>query len=195
MSKKDDRFMRMACNIGLESTINIRHGCVAVLNGKVLAQGFNNERCFSSDGLIRETWCCHAEIDTIRKLLYSVIGIKTKNISLLCNRDNTKSTRQWYKILSKVTLYIARLPSNPKDDCDDESESSSSSSAPCVNCMLTLRSLGIKQIAYISKNREFVKCKPSEYHHKHITAGDRSICKKYQMKYMPDPDFVKIIHS
>jgi deoxycytidylate deaminase len=195
MSKKDDRFMRMACNIGLESTINIRHGCVAVLNGKVVAQGFNNERCFSSDGLIRETWCCHAEIDTIRKLLYSVIGTKTKNISVLCNRDNTKSTRQWYKILSRVTLYIARLPSNSKDDCaDDESSSSSSSSAPCVNCMLTLRSLGIKQIAYISKNREFVKCKPSEYHHTHITAGDRSICKKYQMKYMPDPDFVKIIH-
>lgn len=190
MSKKDDRFMRMACNIGLESTINIRHGCVAVLNGKVVAQGFNNERCFSSDGLIRETWCCHAEIDTIRKLLYSVIGIKTKNI----NRDNTKSTRQWYKLLSKVTLYIARLPSNSNDDCKNESESSSSSSAPCVNCILTLRSLGIKQIAYISKNREFVKCKPSEYHHMHITAGDRSICKKYQMKYMPDPEFVKIIH-
>jgi deoxycytidylate deaminase len=191
MSKKDNRFMRMACSIGLESTINIRHGCVAVLNGKVVAQGFNNERCFSSDGLIRETWCCHAEIDTIRKLLYSVIGIKTKNI----NRDNTKSNRQWYKLLSKVTLYIARLPSNSKDDCDDESESSSSSSsAPCVNCMLTLRSLGIKQIAYISKNREFVKCKPSDYDHKHVTAGDRSICKKYQMKYMPDPDFVKIIH-
>ena len=186
--------MRMACNIGLESNINIRHGCVAVLNGKVVAQGFNNERCFSSDGLIRETWCCHAEIDTIRKLLYSVIGTKTKSISVLCNRDNTKSTRQWYKILSKVTLYIARLPSNSNDDFKNESESSSSSSAPCVNCMLTLRSLGIKQIAYISKNREFVKCKPSEYHHTHITAGDRSICKKYQMKYMPDPDFVKIIH-
>ena len=191
MSKKDDRFMRMACNIGLESTINIRHGCVAVLNGKVVAQGFNNERCFSSDGLIRETWCCHAEIDTIRKLLYSVIGIKTKNI----NRDNTKSNRQWYKLLSKVTLYIARLPSSSNDDCaHDETSSASSSSAPCVSCMLILRSLGIKQIAYISKNREFVKCKPSEYHHTHITAGDRSICKKYQMKYMPDPDFVKIIH-
>ena len=195
MSKKDDRFMRMACNIGLESTINIRHGCVAVLNGKVIAQGFNNERCFSSDGLIRETWCCHAEIDAIRKLWYSVIGTKPKNISLVCNRDNTKSNRQWYKLLSKVTLYIARLPSNSKDDCKNESESlSSSSSAPCVNCMFTLCSLGIKQIAYISKNREFVKCKPSEYHHKHVTAGDRSICKKYQMKYMPDPDFVKIIH-
>lgn len=190
MSKKDDRFMRMACNIGLESTINIRHGCIAVLNGKVVAQGFNNERCFSSDGLIRETWCCHAEIDTIRKLLYSVIGTKTKNI----NRDNTKSNRQWYKLLSKVTLYVARLPSNSKDDCKDESESSSSSSAPCVSCMLTLRSLGIKQIAYISKNKEFVKCKPSEYHHKHVTAGDRSICKKYHMKYIPDPEFVKIIH-
>jgi deoxycytidylate deaminase len=191
MSKKDDRFMRMACNIGLESTINIRHGCVAVLNGKVVAQGFNNERCFSSDGLIRETWCCHAEIDTIRKLLYSVIGIKTKNI----NRDNTKSNSQWYKLLSKVTLYIARLPSSSNDDCaHDESSSASSSSAPCVSCMLILRSLGIKQIAYISKNREFVKCKPSEYHHKHVTAGDRSICKKYQMNYMPDPDFVKIIH-
>jgi deoxycytidylate deaminase len=192
MSKKDDRFMRMACNIGLESTINIRHGCVAVLNGKVVAQGFNNERCFSSDGLIRETWCCHAEIDTIRKLLYSVIG--TKNISVLCNRDNAKSNRQWYKILSKVTLYIARLPSTSNSSDASYNKSSSSSSAPCVNCMFTLRSLGIKQIAYISKNKEFVKCKPSEYHHKHVTAGDRSICKKYQMKYMPDPDFVKIIH-
>jgi deoxycytidylate deaminase len=190
MSKKDDRFMRMACNIGLESTINIRHGCVAVLNGKVVAQGFNNERCFSSDGLIQETWCCHAEIDTIRKLLYSVIGINTKNI----NRYNTRSNRQWYKLLSRVTLYIARLPSSSKEEYENESSSLSSSSAPCVNCMLTLRSLGIKQIAYISKNKEFVKCKPSEYHHKHVTAGDRSISKKYQMKYIPDPDFVKIIH-
>ena len=67
--------MRLAYNIGLKSSINIRHGCVAVLNGKVIAKGFNHERCFSSDGFIQQTWCCHAEIDAIRKLCYSTLGV------------------------------------------------------------------------------------------------------------------------
>lgn len=193
MSKKDARFMRLAYNIGLQSSINIRHGCVAVLNGKVIAKGFNHERCFSSDGFIQQTWCCHAEIDALRKLCYSMAGVSdTSGIFL-------PGERKVSKLLSKVTLYIARVPGSDSDQHQHQQQQhhlASKSSAPCTNCMHTLRALGIKNVAFISKSSEFVKCRPSEYADAdlHDTAGRRSWIKKFGfgMPSIPDMGYVKI---
>lgn len=185
MSKKDARFMRLAYNVGLRSSINIRHGCVAVLNGKVIAKGFNHERCFSSDGFIQQTWCCHAEIDAIRKLCYSVAGVSDTSGVFLPGEKKVA------KLLSKVTLYVARVPGS---EASQYQLASSKSSAPCTNCMHTLRALGVKHVAFISKSSEFVKCRPSEYDNAdlHDTAGRRSWIKKFGMSSIPDMSYVKI---
>ena len=176
--------MQMAYESALKSPIKIRHGCVAVMNGKVVAQGFNHERCFSSDGLITRTWCCHAEIDAVRKTCYALTGTKWLTELNTGNRIE--------KILSKVTLYVARASGNNNDCSDYDYEYDSKSSGPCDNCIATLRTLGIKQVAFISKSSGFIKCKPSEYTDCHVTAGERSIIKKYEMGYFPDAEFVKI---
>lgn len=192
MSKKDARFMRLAYNIGLRSSINIRHGCVAVLNGKVIAKGFNHERCFSSDGFIQQTWCCHAEIDALRKLCYSTLGVSGSSGMFLPREKKVA------KLLSKVTLYVARVPGSEAGQHQHQYQSqhqlASKSSAPCTNCMHMLRALGIKHIAFISKSSEFVKCRPREYDDVdlHDTAGRRSWIKKFGMQSIPDMSYVKI---
>ena len=188
MSNKDRRFMRLAYESALLSPIKIRHGCVAVLNGKVVARGFNHERCFSSDGLITHTWCCHAEIDAVRKTCYALAGTRWRT------EPGMGAGTRIEKILSRITLYVARASSGAATDRDecDKREHDSKSSGPCDNCIATLRTLGIKQVAFISKSSEFVKCKPSEYADCHTTAGERSMLKKYEMGYFPDAEFVKI---
>lgn len=200
MSKKDARFMRLAYNIGLKSSINIRHGCVAVLNGKVIAKGFNHERCFSSDGFIQETWCCHAEIDALRKLCYSMLGASGRS-GVFLSSSSSLGEKKVAKLLSRVTLYVARVPGTGTDDDNPPSSSGSDavskSSAPCTSCMQTLRALGIKHVAFISKSSEFVKCRPREYDDAdlHMTAGRRSWIKKYGLPSIPDISYVKICKS
>lgn len=186
--------MRLAYNIGLQSSINIRHGCVAVLNGKVIAKGFNHERCFSSDGFIQQTWCCHAEIDAIRKLCYSTLGVAGSSGVFLPGEKKVS------KLLSKVTLYVARVPGSESGQHHQQhhhQELASKSSAPCTSCMHTLRALGIKNVAFISKFSEFVKCRPSEYADAdlHDTAGRRSWIKKFGMPSISDMSYVKICKS
>jgi deoxycytidylate deaminase len=176
--------MQLAYACALRSPIKIRHGCVAVLNGKVVAQGFNHERCFSRDGLITRTSCCHAEIDAVRKTCYALTRCKWLTEATRNNRIG--------KILSRVTLYVARASNTAAEPDYDESARDSKSSGPCDKCMATLRALGIKQVAFISKSSEFIKCRPSEYTDYHVTAGERSMLRKYEMGYFPDADFVKI---
>lgn len=189
MSKKDARFMRLAYNIGLKSSINIRHGCVAVLNGKVIAKGFNHERCFSSDGFIQQTWCCHAEIDALRKLCYSMLGASGSS-GVFLSSSSSLGEKKVAKLLSKVTLYVARVPGSEAG----QHQLASKSSAPCTNCMQTLRVLRVKHVAFISKSGEFVKCRPSEYDNAdlHDTAGRRSWIKKFGMPSIPDISYVKV---
>ena len=46
----------------------MRHGCIAVMNGKVISRGHNHYRNYSRDGLINNTCTCHAEMAAIRNL-------------------------------------------------------------------------------------------------------------------------------
>ena len=49
ISMKDRSFAAMAVNCAEKSTMLMRHGCVAVANGRVLSTGYNHERSHSSD--------------------------------------------------------------------------------------------------------------------------------------------------
>uniref|UniRef100_A0A6C0LTP9 CMP/dCMP-type deaminase domain-containing protein n=1 Tax=viral metagenome TaxID=1070528 RepID=A0A6C0LTP9_9ZZZZ len=89
-SNSDQRFANMALREARKSHVQFKHGCVAVIGGKVVARGCNNYQTYSKDGLIGTSCSCHAEINVLRK----------------CLRRN---------ITGKMNLYIVRL-SNTSDD-------------------------------------------------------------------------------
>ena len=199
MSQKDVRLMQLAYDRGLESSFNHRHGCIAVLNGKVISHGVNNQRCFSSDGLIKETWCCHAEVDAIRKLCYATKYIRGVpdiiSVSKMSELKRINHTRfnKLHKLLSKVTLYIARVPWEEEEETHHPIMSKNST--PCLHCLRILRCLGIKQVAFVTENNEFVKCRPNGINNLHITSGYRSFSKKNGMLSINDNKYVKICNK
>lgn len=89
-SNSDERFADIALREARKSPVQFRHGCVAVISGKIVARGYNNYQTYSKDGLIGTSCSCHAEISVLRK----------------CLRRN---------ITGKMNLYIVRL-SNSNDD-------------------------------------------------------------------------------
>ena len=67
---RDQRFASIALDEASKSTLLMQHGCIAVLNGKIIAKGFNNIRSHSKDGLLNFRKCCsaHAEICVLHKI-------------------------------------------------------------------------------------------------------------------------------
>lgn len=78
-SNTDRKYIDMAAGEATKSSVLYRHGCIAVVSGKVIARGYNKYRTYSKDGLISDNCSCHAEIDVLRKCLKLNI---TKKISL-----------------------------------------------------------------------------------------------------------------
>jgi tRNA(Arg) A34 adenosine deaminase TadA len=75
-SRNDMRFVNMASQEAEKSPALYKHGCVAVVSGKVVARGHNNYRTSSKDGLIGNNCSCHAEIDVLRKCMKQQIRKK-----------------------------------------------------------------------------------------------------------------------
>jgi tRNA(Arg) A34 adenosine deaminase TadA len=164
LSDKDYHFMCMALQEAAKSTILMPHGCVATLNGKVIARGFNTDRCQSSDGFLKHAWCSHAEITVVRKIIRTLAGTRTVHISNLSRMRRISS-------LSKITLYVARGSSS--SSVYSSVEPSFKSSGPCSKCMPVLRSLNIKNIVFLTSDNRFIKCRPQDYTISHITTGNR----------------------
>jgi tRNA(Arg) A34 adenosine deaminase TadA len=83
-SNKDIRYMDIAGYEASKSKVTYKHGCIAVVSGKIVARGCNSYRTYSSDGMISGTCTCHAEVEVLRQ----------------CKKLN---------ITKKITLYIARI--------------------------------------------------------------------------------------
>lgn len=64
-------FLCYAAHEASKSTLQSRHGCVAVVNGRIMGRGHNTLRTHSGDGFIQNTCSCHAEIAALRDLWYS----------------------------------------------------------------------------------------------------------------------------
>lgn len=67
-NNRDEKFAQLALMEADKSIMQQNHGCVAVMGGRVVARGFNSDRCYSSDGFLLNTCSCHAEIDVMRRL-------------------------------------------------------------------------------------------------------------------------------
>ena len=69
LNNRDERFARFALEEANKSNMkHHQHGCIAVLGGQIIARGYNSDRTQSSDGFLKNTCSCHAEIDVMRKL-------------------------------------------------------------------------------------------------------------------------------
>lgn len=68
-NNRHERFARLALEEANKSNMtHHQHGCIAVLGGQIIARGYNSDRTQSSDGFLKNTCSCHAEIDVMRKL-------------------------------------------------------------------------------------------------------------------------------
>ena len=146
ISNKDHRFASIALEEASKSTLLMQHGCIAVLNGKVLAKGYNNIRSHSRDGLLHFRKCCsaHAEIHVLHKLCITELSPK---------------------IVQKLVLYIVR-----RSRSGDLAES-----APCFHCTLRMKKLNIKAIVFSNSEGELEKRRISEYDTDKLTYGAKRV--------------------
>ncbi len=80
LSKREQYFIDAAYNESFSSPLLFRHGCVAVMNGKIIGAGCNNYRtapCRRSH--LIDGCSTHAEMDVCRKLLIKVSSAKGHN--------------------------------------------------------------------------------------------------------------------
>jgi len=71
LSSTDQTYLSHAAHEAKKSKLLSRHGCVAVVNGKILGRGHNSDRTQSRDGFICNTCSCHAEIAAMRDMFHS----------------------------------------------------------------------------------------------------------------------------
>jgi len=71
LSVSDQIYICQAAEESNKSTLLSRHGCVAVVNGKILGRGHNSARTQSYDGFIYNTCSCHAEMAALRNVFHS----------------------------------------------------------------------------------------------------------------------------
>tara|TARA_R110002072_G_scaffold813_7_gene6565 strand:+ start:266 stop:553 length:288 start_codon:yes stop_codon:yes gene_type:complete len=85
ISSRDYNYLAEAMYEANKSAVLMRHGCVAVINGKIRAKGHNNiNRTQSKDNFIKNTCSCHAEIACLRSLYQTALttsyGKYSKNV-------------------------------------------------------------------------------------------------------------------
>ena len=75
ISTQTQRFINEALEEANKSTVLMKHGCVAVINGKIRARGYNStNRTSSKDNFIKNTCSCHAEMACLRNLYNSLLS-------------------------------------------------------------------------------------------------------------------------
>lgn len=166
VSRKDCVFIAAAAEEAKNSPVLMRHGAVAVSNGRIIAKGHNDYRTSSSTGLMNG-YTCHAECAVLHKLMK------------LKNGPNNSTHKQ-----KKITMYITRLGEGNK----------LRESAPCHDCCEKMLFFGIKTVVFTEDKNYYLNKNNNQYNHeiqivKHnvedfnsplITAGQR-YAKKQQI--------------
>ena len=163
LSIKDQKFINIALEECCKSNVLMRHGCVAVMNGKIIAQGHNSYRNRTNDGFINNQGSCHAEISVLRTIFHIHSNKKCNNINFL-NDKNHKNNKNIFK---KISLYIVRC----------SYDLIFKNSAPCSECSKIIKLLDIKKIVYSnsSNNNNFIIVKPQHYFSDYKTLGRKQI--------------------
>ena len=71
ISASETKFISHAASQAFKSPVLMRHGAIAVVNGKIMGRGFNHYRSSSKDNFISNTCTCHAEIACLRNMFHT----------------------------------------------------------------------------------------------------------------------------
>ena len=93
ISQTDLRHIQDATAESQKSKLLSRHGCVAVVNGKIVGRGHNSDRTRSFDGFINNSCSCHAEVATLRNMYHSCLSnnLKKSSRSIKGSTSNRKN--------------------------------------------------------------------------------------------------------
>ena len=95
LTSSDHYYLMKAATESKNSNMASKHGCVAVLNGKIIGRGHNSDRTQSNDGFINNTCSCHAEIAAIRNVWHQTCsGSRYKNYQCVLHREEQNSSFQ-----------------------------------------------------------------------------------------------------
>jgi len=125
LSKKEERFIASARYYASLSDMYCHHGCVAVMNGVEIGNGYNSLRNYSRDKIIKNCMSCHAEICAVRN------AIKRTKLDV---EDKTR--------MRHVKLYLVRVANN----------GGFLDSRPCSQCYSQLKKWGIRNVIYSEKD-------------------------------------------
>jgi tRNA(Arg) A34 adenosine deaminase TadA len=125
LSKKEERFIASARYYASLSDMYCHHGCVAVMNGVEIGNGYNSLRNYSKDKIIKNCMSCHAEICAVRN------AIKRTKLDV---GDKTR--------MRHVKLYLVRVANN----------GGFLDSRPCSQCYSQLKKWGIRNVIYSEKD-------------------------------------------
>ena len=73
-SVSDERYATIASWEATKSQLQMKHGCIAVAGGKIVAKGCNTYKTYSRDRFFHNCSSCHAEINVLRKCAQAKIG-------------------------------------------------------------------------------------------------------------------------
>jgi deoxycytidylate deaminase len=71
ITNRDYKFLEMAHEEAFKSPCYRRHGCVAVVQGRIVGKGYNHYRCSSRDGFVQNSCTCHAEMAALRQVYHT----------------------------------------------------------------------------------------------------------------------------
>ena len=146
LSRRTDTYISEAMYEAHKSPCRAKHGCIAVLNGRIIGRGYNYYRNPSSDGFIHNICTCHAEMAALREIYRTINGRghygKNKN-----------------KIFKKTTLYVVRV----------NKENILQKSTPCTDCMEVIKTLQIKKIVHSDEGAVLDIMTPPNYKETHYT--------------------------
>jgi tRNA(Arg) A34 adenosine deaminase TadA len=125
LSKKEERFIASARYYASLSDMYCHHGCVAVMNGVEIGNGYNSLRNYSRDKIIKNCMSCHAEICAVRN------AIKRTKLDI---GDRSR--------MRHMKIYVVRVANN----------GGFLDSRPCSQCYSQLKKWGIRNVIYSEKD-------------------------------------------
>ena len=125
LSKKEERFIASARYYASLSDMYCHHGCVAVMNGVEIGNGYNSLRNYSKDKIIKNCMSCHAEICAVRN------AIKRTKLDI---GDRSR--------MRHMKIYVVRVANN----------GGFLDSRPCSQCYSQLKKWGIRDVIYSEKD-------------------------------------------
>lgn len=152
ITRTADNYISEASLEATKSPCRTQHGCVAVVNGRIIARGHNHYRNSSSDGFVNDICTCHAEMAALRNIYRTINGRGHYN-------KNTKRN----KIFKKVILYVVRI----------NKENMLMKSKPCTDCMEVIKSLKIKKIIHSCDEGEIDMILPEDYKETYYTLSKK----------------------